>query len=129
MDCNKKNNNGDIKMELLNDNNYKVERKEKHYFTLCSCFHGDLKTCLYGFCCTPCLNTSTTYKISTGKRYDCGNCWCIPFNYTPFYNRKVINRHYHNETTNCNDCLVSVFCTPCVVIQNENNYNQLISLN
>ena len=90
------------------------------YKSLFSC-SSDLSVCLSGFCFPWCLSKSTTYKLITGKPLTCFSLCCVPIPATPFYTRKLINREFGIENSDCSDCLVSCCCIPCSVIQNENN--------
>ena len=92
------------------------------YVGLFDCFN-DVSTLIAGYFCAPCLNKSTTYKLTTGKSPSClALCCCAPVPLTPFYTRKLINKELNIESSDCNDCLVSCCCMPCAIIQNENNY-------
>ena len=96
------------------------------YHDLCDCCY-DSGTCMFGWCCPWMSNTCLAYKITTSTKPKILNLLCcMPWSYTPFYNRKVLNRHYGIDNPDYKDCLVSVFCLPCAVIQNENNYNELL---
>ena len=95
-----------------------------NYSGLFSCC-SDMSVCLCGTFCPVYLNTETTYKLITHKRLSCcGHCFVPPV-IEPFLARKIINRSYDIENSDCHDCLITTFCYPCTIIQNENNYHNL----
>ena len=105
---------------------YNVPPTFPNYNDLCSCCENDCSVCIRGFCCPICMNTSLSYKIANnGKRTHGLSLFSIPFSCTAFYNRRYINHSYGVVNSNCNDCLTTIFCYPCSVVQNENNYTQL----
>lgn len=95
------------------------------YNNLCSCLTNDLTVCVLGCCFPSCMNTATAYKLSTGKNINCCSFICSPQILTPYYNRKQINQRFGIHNSDCSDCLVSICCIPCAIIQNENNFRQL----
>ena len=99
------------------------------YNDLCSCCSNDLAICCKGTFCPCWLNTCTAYQISTQREMGCCECWCVPFTYTPFYNRKILNKNFGFENSNFIDCITVCCCYPCSVCQNENNLRQLIESN
>ena len=94
------------------------------YKGLFECF-SDVSTCLTGFCYGPCLSKSTIYKLTTGKNPSCCSICLAPVPITPFYTRKLINKEFGIDSSDCSDCFITCCCMPCSIIQNENNYKVL----
>lgn len=95
------------------------------YNGLCSCCKNDCSVCIKGCLCPVWLNSCTAYELAVGYPMKCCQCWCVPFVFTPFYNRKTINRHFGFQNSNCSDCFTVCCCYPCSVCQNQNNLNLL----
>lgn len=95
------------------------------YVSMCDCFSDSFATCIKGFCCPLCLNTALTYQLSTNEEPGCCTMLTMPWVCTPFYNKKHVDTLYGIRRSNCDDCMLTLCCYCCVIVQNQNNFKQL----
>ena len=97
------------------------------YVSMCDCFNHSFMTCFKGFCCPVCSNTELTYQLATTEEPDCCSSLILPCVWTPFYNKKRIDSMYGVRHSDFDDCMVSICCYCCVIVQNQNNYKQMVN--
>ncbi|CAF3316913.1 unnamed protein product [Rotaria socialis] len=69
---------------------------------LCGCMN-DGGTCLYGFCCTPCLFVLGSVYL----------CW-VPH----YFERQKLREKYNLKSNpSCGDCPTTLLCSPCALCQ------------
>ncbi|CAF4438012.1 unnamed protein product [Rotaria socialis] len=89
---------------------------------LCGCMN-DGGTCLYGFCCTPCLFGANAEKIS--EKNCCLMCCLylvlgsVYLCWVPHYFERQKLREKYNLKSNpsCGDCPTTLLCSPCALCQ------------
>ncbi|KAK9823834.1 hypothetical protein WJX72_005813 [[Myrmecia] bisecta] len=86
---------------------------------LFGCF-GDCGTCIYGFCCLPCMFGENSSKIRNSGcfgpclLYYCCSCFACIFAGNL---RGEIRGKYNLPEEPCSDCCVHFWCSPCGVCQ------------
>ena len=90
--------------------------------TLFGCFN-DMGSCLYGFCCLPCLFGTNAEKVDGTT---CVGMCCAYMLLTECYlcglphyvTRKKLREKFNlEEDEQCNDILTVIFCSPCGICQ------------
>jgi len=92
-----------------------MEANSLYPYGLFGCLN-DISVCLYGTCCTLCLNADNLARVR-GEQCEIHHLCCI---YHPFWVRQELKRKSRFGYDFCSDGVVMELCMPCAICQEAN---------